>query len=108
MVGTDVHEANPPHVLCGGGVAVGAHTRGEERDRDGDAEKRDRLQARLSEFIAWLDRMPTPVGVREAVALRKLKIGPNAVPPGEAGRRALEEFRNWFREWLPQVLREAT
>ena len=74
---------------------------------NGDAGKRDCLQSRLSEFIGWLDRMPTPVGVREAAGLRGLKIGPGAVPAGEAGRRAVEEFHTWFKEWLPQVLREA-
>jgi dihydrodipicolinate synthase/N-acetylneuraminate lyase len=60
----------------------------------------ERFQARLEEFISWIDRFPAPVGIREAAAVRGVKTGESAAPLGEEGRAALEQFRNWFRAWL--------
>jgi dihydrodipicolinate synthase/N-acetylneuraminate lyase len=65
-----------------------------------------RLDARLKEFIAWIERFPVPVGVREAVGLRAIKTGPNAIPLGAEGQARLTEFREWFRGWLPVVIEE--
>jgi len=73
----------------------------------GAAEKTARLEARLQEFISWADRFPAPIGVREAVAVRGLKVGPSAVPFGPELQRQLAEFRAWFKTWLPEVQKEA-
>lgn len=73
----------------------------------GDEQKRQRLEARLQEFISWLDRFPAPVGVREAVAVRGLKVGPHSAPLGPRGREQLAEFREWFKSWLPIVQRDS-
>jgi 4-hydroxy-tetrahydrodipicolinate synthase len=73
----------------------------------GAAEKIERLEARLQEFIAWLDRFPAPLGVREAVALRGIKVGPPATPLGPRAERELGEFREWFNGWLPAVRKDA-
>ncbi len=70
----------------------------------GDAAREALLSKRLDEFISWLDRFPTPFGVEEACRLRKLPARPEVSWLGSA---PLEEFRAWFPEWLPQVLREA-
>jgi len=70
-------------------------------------EKINRLEAHLQEFIHWLDRFPTPVGVKEATAARGLTVGPLAVPLSPARQAELEEFRSWFKDWLPQVQRDA-
>ena len=72
----------------------------------GDSDRTQRLQSRLEEFLAWLDRFPAPVGVKEACAARGLKVGPLAVPLPAEKRRDLDEFRSWFRDWLPVVLSE--
>ncbi len=64
------------------------------------------LDRRLREFIAWLDRFPAPVGIKLALEARGLKTGPETVPLGPGKRRAAELFREWFREWLPMMLRE--
>jgi 4-hydroxy-tetrahydrodipicolinate synthase len=69
----------------------------------GAEQKRQQLEARLQEFISWLDRFPAPVGVREAVALRGLKVGPHSAPLGPRARQQLAEFRDWFKGWLPLV-----
>jgi len=64
------------------------------------------LEARLQEYIKWLNEFPTPLGVKETTAMRGLKVGPNAVALGPARQRKLEEFREWFKGWLPQVQKE--
>ncbi|MBI3698551.1 MAG: dihydrodipicolinate synthase family protein [Acidobacteria bacterium] len=65
------------------------------------------LDRRLREFIAWLDRFPTPVGIKLALAERGLPTGPHAVPLSPARQRLAQQFQDWFREWLPAVLQEA-
>ena len=73
----------------------------------GNAPKVDQLEARLREFIVWLNEFPTPVGVKEATSARGLNIGPPATPLGPAKRRKLAEFHEWLKTWLPVVQREA-
>lgn len=69
-----------------------------------DSGRTDRLEAFLHEFIAWINRFPTPIGVREAVAARGLRVGPSAIPLCEGRERQLAAFREWFQGWLPGVL----
>jgi 4-hydroxy-tetrahydrodipicolinate synthase len=72
----------------------------------GDAARTAQLERRLQEFLASIDALPVPVGIREAVALRGFKPGPPATPLGPESRRRLEEFRAWFKGWLPDVKKE--
>ncbi len=72
----------------------------------GDAGKSQSLDARLQEFIEWLDRFPAPIGVKEATAARGIKIGPPSVPLSPEKQRDLDDFRAWFQNWLPAVQRE--
>ncbi len=72
----------------------------------GETERRERLDARLHEFIAWIDSFPAPVGIREALAERGLNAGPHAVPLSAEEQRRLGRFRAWFQAWLPEVLEE--
>ncbi len=71
-----------------------------------DAGQTERLENRLRQFIAWLNRFPAPVGVREAAAARGLKVGPMAVPLSAEKQREMEEFRSWFKAWLPEMIQE--
>jgi len=73
----------------------------------GDEAKTARLEAHLQEFIRWLDRMPVPLGVKAATEARGLQVGPPAVPLSIGTLRALEEFKEWFQGWLPEVKKEA-
>ena len=73
----------------------------------GQLDRINRLETRLQEFIRQIDRLPTPIGVREAVALRGVKIGPHATPLGPPGDQVLAEFREWFKGWLPELKKEA-
>jgi dihydrodipicolinate synthase/N-acetylneuraminate lyase len=65
-----------------------------------------RLQAILTEFLDWLDQFPPPAAIKEAVRQRKLKVGVFGMPLGPEQDRKMDEFREWFRAWLPGVLRE--
>ena len=72
----------------------------------GNTAKTDQLEARLQEYIKWLGNFPTPLGVKEATGMRGINVGPHAIPMGPARQRKLEEFREWFKGWLPQVQKE--
>jgi len=67
----------------------------------------ERLDARLQQFLAWHDRFPTPVAIKTAAHERGIYVGPLAAPLGPAGRKQLEEFREWFRAWLQEVRKES-
>ena len=67
----------------------------------------ERLDARLQEFLTWHDLFPTPVAVKIAAAERGLAVGPLAVPLAASSQKRLQEFREWFKSWLPKIQREA-
>ncbi|MSV30149.1 MAG: dihydrodipicolinate synthase family protein [Bryobacterales bacterium] len=79
----------------------------DESIASGNAAKTVRLEVRLQEFIGWLNRFPAPVGVKAATEARGLKVGPLAVPLSPADRDALDQFKSWFKGWLPLVLGES-
>ena len=69
----------------------------------GNTDRAERLRTRVDQFIDQIANLPVPVAIRDAVAVRGLKLGPHAVPVEEGSSPA---FRNWFREWLPAVQEE--
>lgn len=71
--------------------------------RSGNADAAAKLQGRLSEFIKWIERFPTPVGIREAACVRGIPLGPNSSPASTSQKAVLDEFRTWFRDWLEQI-----
>jgi len=72
----------------------------------GDEPRIAKLEARLQEFIAWIDRFPCPTGVKEAVSVRGLKVGPASLPLPPAEAKALAAFREWFAAWLKALKSE--
>jgi 4-hydroxy-tetrahydrodipicolinate synthase len=60
----------------------------------------DRLDARLREFLAFVERFPTPVALKAALQVRGIKTGPFPLPLAHETQAALDEFREWFRAWL--------
>ena len=67
----------------------------------GDATAVARLEGKRQELLAWLDRFPAPVGIKTAVAARGIETGPLPVPLSVRKQQCLEEFRDWFKGWLP-------
>lgn len=71
--------------------------------------KRDivwQLDGRLQEFLGRMCGFAPPIAIREAAAVRGIKVGPHAIVPGGAEAARLTEFREWFTGWLPEVLEE--
>jgi len=66
----------------------------------------ERLQVILGEFLEWLAMFPAPAVIKEAVRQRNLKAGVFGVPLGPEQQHKMDEFREWFRAWLPGVRRE--
>lgn len=69
----------------------------------GDYEKVGRLDLHLNEFIARIQELPVPVGIKEAASCRGLKLGPHSLPFTGAQESNLGAFREWFKAWLPGV-----
>jgi 2-dehydro-3-deoxy-D-pentonate aldolase len=67
---------------------------------NGPVQKLELLECKLKELTEWIDRFPSPVAVKTAVSLRKIKTGPLAVPLSPEKNAMLEEFRRWFPPWL--------
>jgi 4-hydroxy-tetrahydrodipicolinate synthase len=65
-----------------------------------DETEAERLDARLHEFLERIERFPTPVAIKAALAARGIKSGPPPVPLAPETQAALDEFRDWFRAWL--------
>jgi dihydrodipicolinate synthase/N-acetylneuraminate lyase len=73
---------------------------------NGDATMKESASRRLSEFLERIDAFPVPVGIREALRVRGLKVGPAAMPFDSARQRELDAFCEWFRDWLREVRNE--
>jgi 4-hydroxy-tetrahydrodipicolinate synthase len=61
----------------------------------------ERLDARLGDFLDWMDWFPRSALLRVATALRGIKTGPLAMPLPPEKQRKMDEFREWFagRSW---------
>ena len=55
------------------------------------------------EFLDWERQFPRPTLIKEAAGLRGLKTGPVSIPFSPAKARRLDEFREWFKGWLPAI-----
>ncbi len=70
----------------------------------GDSEKAARLNARLLEFLPWVERFPSTVAIKQAAVARGWKQTHSAVPLASV---EITEYQAWLSEWIPQVLRES-
>jgi dihydrodipicolinate synthase/N-acetylneuraminate lyase len=61
------------------------------------------LEQHLLEFTQWLDRFPVPIGISAAAEARGIKVGPPALPLTSDQFDLLEEFKSWFKNWLPAI-----
>lgn len=67
----------------------------------GDTAAISRLEEKRQELLSWFERFPAPVGLKTAVAVRGIETGPLPVPLSAGKHQSLEEFREWFKGWLP-------
>ena len=71
--------------------------------RAGNGAAASQLAAKLQELLSWLDRFPAPVGIKTAVAARGVPTGALPVPLSAGKQQCLEQFREWFKGWLPST-----
>jgi len=62
------------------------------------------LDVYLSDFLGRVMSFPFPSALKKAGEVRGITTGPNAVPLGHDVTRRLDDFRDWFRELLPEIL----
>lgn len=74
----------------------------------GDGARIARLETTRQELLGWLARFPLPVGVKTAVAARGIKTGPLPAPLSPEKQQCLEQFREWFKGWLPATRKLAS
>jgi 4-hydroxy-tetrahydrodipicolinate synthase len=74
----------------------------------GNGPETARLEAMRQELLGWLNRFPLPVGVKTAVGVRGIRTGPLPVPLSPGKQQCLDQFREWFKSWLPANKKLAT
>ncbi len=94
----------PRGVLSGAACAVPEMVVGVARAIEAGAQPAAaRGRGLLRELIEWSGRFPQPTLWKAATECRKLKTGPIAAALSQRKRRELDEFREWFRDWLPRT-----
>lgn len=74
---------------------------------EGNELKVAELSLLLDEFIQHIERFPGPLGIRECLSTRGLKMGARAIPFAKETERKAAELREWFQGWLPGMLSKA-
>jgi len=72
-----------------------------------DGAQVDILDAKLAEFLEWVEKFPFPMAIKRAVELRGQKAGPPLIPLAPENLQALDEFSRWFATWLPVTKKAA-
>ncbi len=88
------------------GVAAGIPelmVRLERSIRESDEPRIARLDARVQQLLAWLDRFPSPVGIRHLVLFRGWS---RASTPDPVEPALLALYRDWLTDWLPATLND--
>jgi 4-hydroxy-tetrahydrodipicolinate synthase len=80
----------------------------DEAFRNSKLERAKQLNVRLQEFVDWLHKFPTTVGIKQTAAARGWKHDQFAVPLDEETAAILNTFRHWLRGWIPAVLSECS
>ena len=75
--------------------------------RANDSDTVGRLNARLAEFIDWVEKFPATLGIKRAACVRGWKLDHASTPLDQDTLTQINAFERWFREWLPIVLSES-
>jgi len=70
----------------------------------GDQARADSINAKLTEFVDWIEKFPTPMGIKRAVELRGQKSGTLGVPLAPETSREMEAFLLWFKDWRQHII----
>jgi dihydrodipicolinate synthase/N-acetylneuraminate lyase len=71
-----------------------------------DRARVERLNDRLNEFMARVNRFPLTIAIKQAASVRGWPLNENAVPFDPELAAETANFQRWFRSWLAQVLPE--
>jgi 4-hydroxy-tetrahydrodipicolinate synthase len=80
----------------------------DEAFRNSKLQRAEKLNVHLQEFVDWLERLPTTVGIKQTAAARGWKHDQFAVPLDQETAATLSTFRRWLRDWIPAVLAECS
>ncbi len=58
----------------------------------------------LSEFLAWVDKFPATVAIKQAAVVRGWKLDHSAFRFDETTNTEVRAFHRWLEEWLPPLL----
>ncbi len=72
-----------------------------------DAARAERLNSRLFEFLAYVNKFPAALAIKQAAVARRWISGSVAVPLDEDMAAEVIAFHGWFRDWLPAALSES-
>ena len=75
--------------------------------RTGDGARQQVLAGLAQEFQEWASRFAPLVAVKIATGLRGIATGNLPVPVAPETAPLLDEFRDWFRGWLPNARKAA-
>jgi dihydrodipicolinate synthase/N-acetylneuraminate lyase len=75
--------------------------------RTGDVAKQEQLASLVGQFRDWADRFAPLVAVKVATGLRGIAIGALPLPVAPERLGLLDEFREWFRGWVPAAKKMA-
>lgn len=67
-----------------------------------------RLNDFLTEFLTWLNKFPSTVGIKQTAVVRGWKLDHSAFPFDEQTKSEIKAFHRWLEDWLPRVLAECT
>jgi dihydrodipicolinate synthase/N-acetylneuraminate lyase len=69
-----------------------------------DLDRAHHLNARLKEFLLWIEQFPATVAIKQTAALRDWIKSDLAFPLSAESKSQLSAFGNWLRDWLPETL----
>jgi len=70
----------------------------------GDRGRAEAVNAKLTEFVDWIEKFPTPMGIKRAVELRGQKSGTLGVPLAAETSKEMEAFLQWFKDWRQHII----
>ena len=65
------------------------------------------LDAYLGEFLKYLDHFPATIAIKQGAVARGWKQDHSALPFDSHTIEALNQYRQWFEQWLPAVLADS-